>query len=220
MNELKKIKAILFDLDGTLVCNEEIQKKALIKTINSFNLNIPLSEFSKRFTEKSLIQVEEDLIKEFGSVIKVGEIRKRRKNFVINLLKKQKTHCAHYAKELLQFVSQKYPLAICSAGEKEEILLKLKNNDLLKYFKKIISAGDVERSKPYPDIYLKGARELGFKPQECLSFEDSVLGLQAAKSAGTLCFVVLNKKANKENFLMADRILESLEEAYNILKNI
>lgn len=220
MNELKRIKAILFDLDGTLVYDEEIQKKALTKTIDSFNLNISLNEFFQRFTGKNLVQIEEDLIKEFEEIIKKGEFRKRRKDFVVDLLSKQKTRCTHYAKEFLEFVSQKYPLAICSAGEKEEILLKLKNNDLLKYFKKIISAGDVERSKPYPDIYLKGAKELGFEPRECLSFEDSVLGVQAAKSAGTICFVVPNKKANKEDFSIADRILESLEEAYNILKNI
>ena len=220
MDELKKIKAILFDLDGTLVSDDELQKEAFTKTMNFFNINIPLNEYPQRFIGKSFHQIEEDLIKEFGTVIKRGDIRRKRKDIVIDLLTRQKTCCTHYAKKLVHFVSQKYPLAICSAGEKKEILLKLKNNDLLKYFKKIISAEDVKKSKPYPDIYLKGAKELGFEPQECLSFEDSVLGMQAAKSAGTICFVIPNKKENRKDFLLADRILESLEEAYYILKNI
>lgn len=220
MDGLKKIKAILFDLDGTLVSDDELQKEALIKTIDFFDLKIPLSEYPQRFIGKSLCQIEEDLIKEFGLIIKRGDVRRKRKEIIVNLLSKERTCCTHYAKELIHFLSEKYPLAICSAGEKEEILLKLKNNNLLKYFKKIVSAEDVEKSKPYPDIYIKGAKELGFEPQECLSFEDSVSGMRAAKGAGTICFVIPNKKENREDFLLADRILESLEEAYHILKNI
>ncbi|MGI6340883.1 MAG: HAD family hydrolase [Minisyncoccales bacterium] len=220
INRLKNIRAILFDLDGTLVSDEDIQVETMLKTINFFNIDMSIQEFSKRFSGKGLFQIEEDLIREFNLKIKQGDIRKKRKEIVIELLSKRKTCCTYFAKELVQFLNKRYPLAICSAGEKEEVLLKLKNNNLLKYFKKIICAEDVERSKPYPDIYIKGAKELGFIPKECLAFEDSIMGLTAAKSAGTVCFVVPDKKLKQQDFFLADRILESLEEAYNIFKNI
>lgn len=220
INRLKNIRAILFDLDGTLVSDEDVQVEAMLKTINFFNIDMSIQEFSKRFSGKGLFQIEEDLIREFNLKIKQGDIRKKRKEIVIELLSKRKTCCTYFAKELVQFLNKRYPLAICSAGEKEEVLLKLKNNNLLKYFKKIICAEDVERSKPYPDIYIKGAKELGFIPKECLAFEDSIMGLTAAKSAGTVCFVVPDKKLKQQDFFLADRILESLEEAYNIFKNI
>lgn len=220
INILKNIRAILFDLDGTLVSDEDIQVETMLKIINFFNINMSIQEFSKRFSGKGLFQIEEDLIREFNLKIKQGDIRRKRKEIVIELLSKRKTCCTYFAKELVQFLNKRYPLAICSAGEKEEVLLKLKNNNLLKYFKKIICAEDVERSKPYPDIYIKGAKELGFIPKECLAFEDSIMGLTAAKSAGTVCFVVPDKKLKQQDFFLADRILESLEEAYNIFKNI
>ena len=220
INRLKNIRAILFDLDGTLVSDEDIQVETMLKTINFFNIDMSIQEFSKRFSGKGLFQIEEDLIREFNLKIKQGDIRRKRKEIVIELLSKRKTCCTYFAKELVQFLNKRYPLAICSAGEKEEVLLKLKNNNLLKYFKKIICAEDVERSKPYPDIYIKGAKELGFIPKECLAFEDSIMGLTAAKSAGTVCFVVPDKKLKQQDFFLADRILESLEEAYNIFKNI
>ncbi len=220
INKLKNIRAILFDLDGTLVSDEDIQVETMLKTINFFNIDMSIQEFSKRFSGKGLFQIEEDLIREFNLKIKQGDIRRKRKEIVIELLSKRKTCCTYFAKELVQFLNKRYPLAICSAGEKEEVLLKLKNNNLLKYFKKIICAEDVERSKPYPDIYIKGAKELGFIPKECLAFEDSITGLTAAKSAGTVCFVVPNKKAKEQDFFLADKILKSLEEAYNIFKVI
>ena len=220
MDRLKNVKAVLFDLDGTLVSDDDLQIKAISKTIDFFNIDIPLCEYPKRFIGKSLSQIEENIIKEFNLKIEKGAIREKRKEIIVDLLSKEKTCLTYYAKDLIKFLSKKYPLAICSAGEKKEILLKLKNNNLLKYFKKIISVEDVEKSKPYPDIYIKGAKELGFDPKECLAFEDSVSGMKAAKRAGVICFVIPNKKEKREDFLPADRILESLEEAYHILKNI
>ncbi|MDD3032483.1 MAG: HAD family phosphatase [Candidatus Pacebacteria bacterium] len=217
MKKIKDIKAILFDLDGTLVTDEEAQMIAFTKTIEYFNLgHLSKEEQVKHFANKNISQIEEAVIELSDLDIKKGEVRKKRKEFLVKLLTKEHTPCTHYAKELVSFLSTKYPLAICSAGEKQEIMLKLKNNDLLKYFKIIISANDVQRLKPFPDTYIKGAQELGFEPSECLVFEDSLNGLRAAKDAGATCFVVPN--SNKKEFILADKILDSLEDAYNLFQ--
>lgn len=217
MKELKDIKAILFDLDGTLVTDEEAQMIAFTKTIKYFNLgHLSKEEQFKYFANKNISQIEEAVIKLSDLDIKKGEVRKKRKEFLIDLLTKEHTPCTHYAKELVSFLSTKYSLAICSAGEKQEIMLKLKNNDLLKYFKVIISANDVQRLKPFPDTYLKGAQELGVEIEDCLVFEDSLNGLKAAKDAGAICFVV--PSSNKKEFVLADKVLNSLEEAYNLFQ--
>ncbi len=220
IKQLKKIKGILFDLDGTLVSNDGIQEESILKTFDFFNINIPLKEFSERFTGKGLPQIEKELIKEFNLDIKEGDIREKRKEIVVKLLSEKKSKCTYFAKEIIEFLNTKYPLAICSAGEKEEVHLKLKNNDLLKYFKKVITAQDVERSKPYPDIYIKGALELGLSPKECLAFEDTVTGLVSAKEAGTICFVIPSRIDNIQDFSLADKVLKTLKDAYNILKSI
>lgn len=215
--ELKNIKAILFDLDGTLITDEEAQMLAFKKTIEYFNLeNLSKEEQIKYFAHKNIAQIEETVIELSDSKIKKGEVRRKRKEFLSNLLTKERTPCTYYAKELVSFLSTKYPLAICSAGEKQEIMLKLKNNDLLKYFKTIISANDVERLKPFPDTYIKGAKALGFKTNECLVFEDSLNGLKAAKDAGATCFVIPGPNKNKKDFVIADKILNSLKEAYDL----
>ncbi len=218
IHQLKKIKAVLFDLDGTLVENGSIQKDATRQTLDFFGINITMNEFTQKYSNKEYIQVEKELIEDFRLNAKQGDITNKRKEIVLRLLSTRETKCTYFAKELLQYLYKKYPLAICSAGEREEVYLKLKNNNLLKYFKKIVSAGDVEKSKPHPDIYLKGAFDLGFKTEKCLAFEDTTMGVLAAKRAGTLCFAVPSK--GEKDFSLADKVLDSLKDAYDILKSI
>lgn len=220
MKNLKNIKAILFDLDGTLVHDKEAQEQAFKKTLESFNLHIPSEEYPQRFLNKNILQIEEDLIKEFDLKIKKGAFREKRKELISELLSKETTSCSHYAKELLEFLSRRYPLAICSSGERQEVFAKLECNNLLKYFQRIVSAEDVQNLKPYPDVYLKGAQELGVKIEDCLAFEDSLPGVQAAKTAGALCFAIPSQNQKKQDFALADKVLKSLEEGYSLFQKI
>ncbi|TFG61737.1 MAG: HAD family hydrolase, partial [Spirochaetales bacterium] len=53
----------------------------------------------------------------------------------------------------------------------------------------IVSAEDVERGKPHPDLFLRAAAELGADPAHCVVVEDSPVGLEAARAAGMMCFM-------------------------------
>jgi len=107
IKQLKKIKGILFDLDGTLVSNDGIQEESILKTFDFFNINIPLEEFPKRFTGKGLPQIERELIKEFDLDIKEGGIREKRKEIIVKLLSEKKTKCTYFAKEIIEFLKHK-----------------------------------------------------------------------------------------------------------------
>jgi len=124
-----------------------------------------------------------------------------------------------FAKEAVEFfVSNQFKVALCSGGDKEEIMVKLEKNDFVKYFSIIVAGSDVERSKPYPDIYLLAIEKLGLKADECLAFEDTQYGLQAAYLAGTHCFAVPNEYSEKQDFSKADKVLSSLKDAMNFFK--
>ena len=71
---------------------------------------------------------------------------------------------------------------------------------------------DVERKKPFPDIYLKASEMTGLKPGECLVVEDAVSGVKAAKSAGCRCLAVTTSFA-REALHEADWICNSLSDA-------
>jgi beta-phosphoglucomutase-like phosphatase (HAD superfamily) len=75
-------------------------------------------------------------------------------------------------------------IGLATNGEPANVDLVLNGANIRKYFKAIVSGHDVERPKPYPDIYLKAAGMLGLKPENCIVFEDSLTGIEAARAAG------------------------------------
>ena len=84
-------------------------------------------------------------------------------------------------------------------------------HNLRDYFSSIMTACDVQKGKPAPDIYLAVAKELGVDPGRCLVFEDIIPGIQAGKNAGMeVCAVedVYSAHVREEKKLLADYYLE------------
>lgn len=82
------------------------------------------------------------------------------------------------------------PMAIASGGYREIVITTLRALDLEHYFDVIVGAEDVARGKPHPDPFLEAARRLHVEPADCLVFEDSPLGMEAAQRAGMLAVLV------------------------------
>ncbi|AYV49728.1 phosphatase [Caulobacter flavus] len=76
------------------------------------------------------------------------------------------------------------PMAVASSGPSDFVRLSLKSLGLDALFDAIVTVEDVAAAKPAPDLFLEAARRLGVAPDDCLVFEDSIQGLQAAKAAG------------------------------------
>ena len=81
------------------------------------------------------------------------------------------------------------------------------------FFDTIVSGDDAKRRKPHPDLYLLAIEKLGMTPSECISIEDSGVGIRAAKSAGCNKNIGLITPYNSEDELGgADKIIYSLED--------
>lgn len=104
-----------------------------------------------------------------------------------------------------------YPLALASGSPPEGIQLALGAAGIADCFNVIISSESVARGKPHPDVFLKAAELLGAKPAECVVFEDSLVGVMAAKAAGMYCFAVPSG-AHDEIRAIATRVFPSLAE--------
>ncbi len=131
--------------------------------------------------------------------------------------------CNHVAifpgvKNLIASVAASLPLAVASGALRQEIETILKGSGLLTYFKAIVSAEDVERGKPEPEIFLKAltalnAQHMGspIAPADCLVIEDSKEGIRGARQAGMKCLAVTNSHP-AELLREANAIVSSLEE--------
>jgi HAD superfamily hydrolase (TIGR01509 family) len=104
-------------------------------------------------------------------------------------------------------------LAITSSSVRssiEAILLRLGLRDA---FSVIVDGSQVTHGKPDPEAYLVTARQLGVPPEECLVFEDSHVGVVAAKRAGMECIAVRNPKAkSRQDLSAADLVVDSIRE--------
>ena len=81
-------------------------------------------------------------------------------------------------------------MAVASSNDRALIEAVLESHGIRGFFSNIVTACEVNRGKPAPDVYLKAAQKLGVKPEECLVFEDIVAGIMAGKNAGmSVCAV-------------------------------
>jgi len=78
----------------------------------------------------------------------------------------------------------KIPLAVASGGKSEVVLKTLSALGILQKFDALVVAEDYARGKPFPDPFLLAAKRLGLQPHQCLVFEDTQTGIDAAKAAG------------------------------------
>jgi beta-phosphoglucomutase family hydrolase len=85
---------------------------------------------------------------------------------------------------LVKEFAGKLPMAVATGGTQAICRKTLSSLGLLDYFQHIVTADDVKRGKPAPDIFLESARRLGVPPESCYAFEDGDLGIQSARDAG------------------------------------
>lgn len=113
--------------------------------------------------------------------------------------------------EFLDGPARRYPKAVASSSRHDLIDSHLAQVGIIGRFATRVSAHDVARGKPAPDIFLEAARRLGAEPRSCVVFEDSVYGVAGAKAAGMRAVAVLNTLTRGLDFSAADRVIERLD---------
>jgi HAD superfamily hydrolase (TIGR01509 family) len=96
------------------------------------------------------------------------------------------------AREAVERLAARWPLAIASSSNREIIDLVLEAGELARYFKATVSSEEVGAGKPAPDVYLEAARRLEADPGDCAAIEDSHNGIRSAKAAGMRVIAIPN----------------------------
>lgn len=212
------IRGVLFDMDGVLVDSEEYICKAAIGMFSELGINAKPEDFlpfvgmgENRYiggvAEKYNLRVDINEVK-----ARTYEIYERITRGILNPL----PGAIDFVKRCRE---SGFRLALATSADRAKMEINLREIGLsVKDFDAAVNGLEVERKKPFPDIYIAAADKIGLKPAECLVVEDAVSGVKAAKAAGCRCLAVTTS-FSKEKLYEADWICESLadvpEEALN-----
>jgi len=207
----KSVKGVIFDLDGTLLDTEKYQWRGWLVAMEEMGVRLVPEDYLL-YAGRSGKMIDEELIRRFGLSVSIGSILARKKELLMRWFGEEELIVYPFAEEAICHCRDNgYGIALCSGGDIEEVALKLERSGLGKYFEVVVSGSDVERNKPFPDIYMRTLSLMGMTPDNCLAVEDTQYGLQAAKDAGLRCFAVPHELSRGQDFSRADRVLDSLE---------
>jgi HAD superfamily hydrolase (TIGR01509 family) len=212
-----KYKAIIFDMDGTIVDTEHIWASATKDLIASKGVLVTPEleqELSKKLRGLAMFKSCE-IIKDMINV----------KDSVEDLIsEKSRLACLMYKANKLKFIEgfenfhneiTNLNLKTGIATNADDLTLELTKQalNLEKFFGNhiynITHVGN--KHKPNPDLYLHAAKQLNLKPSECLAIEDSHHGIKAAKNAGMFC-IGINTAQNKDLLKESDLIIDKYSE--------
>lgn len=183
------IKAVFFDLDGTITDTEKYYQATWPAAFAAFGYEISQDRVLELRSLTGCFARER--VKEwFGEECSYDAVRAYRKPLTDELFEKNDIPLKPGAVELLsRLEEQKIPAVLVTAQNRERAEKNLEKAGLIRYFRRIIGAENVKYGKPAPDVYLYACREFGLEPENVLVVEDSPNGVKSAYGAG--CRVVM-----------------------------
>ncbi|WP_299120244.1 beta-phosphoglucomutase [uncultured Winogradskyella sp.] len=188
-------KGFIFDLDGVIVDTAKYHFLAWQRLAKSLDID---------FTEEENEQLKGvSRVKSLEKILSWGNKTISQEKFIELMGKKNEEYLSYIAEmdsnEILpdvprvlnSLIKKQQPISLGSASKNARVILERVN--LKKYFDAIVDGNDVSKAKPDPEVFLIAAKLLGMKPEQCIVFEDSVAGVEAANVANMISIGIGSK---------------------------
>lgn len=177
----RSFRAYLFDCDGTIVDSMPLHYIAWKKALAEWNCAFEEQLFYA-WGGRPVTEIIAALNQRDGLNMPVDAVARRKEDLYFELLPQIQA-----IPEVVEHIEAKHghiPLAVVSGSRRDSVLGSLTALHLIDKFDVLVCAEDYARGKPSPDCFLVAAERLGVPPEDCLVFEDTDLGIEAATAAG------------------------------------
>ncbi len=218
--DAKKIKALCFDVDGTLSDTDDLYTQKVKRFFPRFLFKDP-DYSARRFVMwmeapgNVLLGLADTLNLDDEMVAVINWLSLHRKQ------SSKKFLLVPGVDELLKQLHGRYPMSVVSARDEHGTMTFLEQYDLVKYFDVIVTGLSAPHTKPYPDPILLAAKKMNVSPENCLMIGDTTVDIRAGKSAGAQTVGVLCGFGEEPELkkMGADLILKDTPSLLEILMN-
>lgn len=183
-----RFQAYLFDCDGTIADSMPLHYIAWRQALSEQGCDFPEDLFYN-WGGMPVHEIISTLNRRHGINMPVEAVAVRKENLYYEYLPRLTA-----VPEVLEVINANHgslPFAVVSGSTRESVTASLQSLSLLDKFDTLVCAGDYQQSKPHPEAFLLAAERLSVPPENCLVFEDTSMGIEAATAAGMASVKVL-----------------------------
>ncbi|HOD87480.1 MAG: 2-deoxyglucose-6-phosphate phosphatase [Bacteroidetes bacterium ADurb.Bin028] len=216
---LDNFQAVIFDMDGILIDSEPLWRQASMEIFTSLGVEMNEELLNKTSALSSLDFCKVWYSHQPWEGMSFEEIDKEMEKRVLQIIEEKDVTIPDVKQTIDFFYNHGFKIALASNSSLYYVNRVLKKLNVEKYFSIVASAEQVENAKPAPDLYLHVANELKVKPEKCIVFEDSIVGITAAKAANMFVITLpAQEDFSKHEFDIADKKIKSFSQLLKELK--
>jgi beta-phosphoglucomutase len=203
--------AVVFDMNGVIIDDERIHQASWRQYCQKHGFHLTEEDFTHNVFGRTEKDTFEYL---YGRTITSGELEafsNERVDTAIALFKPQIKLADGLKKLLVELSDLSIPLAIATSSRRRYFRFIMEALDIGKFFKGAVTAEDIVKGKPDPEVYLKAAQLLGVPPQNCEAVEDTLSGIKSARAAG-MQVTALASTHSADELQVADRVIGTFKD--------
>ena len=192
---MTELKAIIFDVDGTMVPNTPYHQQAFLELAKRHGISLTAQEYMERFHARTNNVILREMFGQHLTDEELLQLAYEKESLYREIYSSWLAEVDGLTALVDDLVRSGIYCCAASNGPRENVAMVINLLGLQNKFKFALSYEDVARGKPAPDLFLTAATRLKVLPEECLVFEDSTAGFQAATAAKMSYVAISTEKA-------------------------
>ena len=177
-------RAVIFDMDGTLIDNMAFHNQAWVTLARKLGLTLTAEDFQTNYAGRKNEEILPALLGRPLSHEELSRLAEEKESHYRTLYRPHLKLLPGAEAFITRLREARLPIAVATAAPHGNRELVLDGLGIRALFTRVVGAEEVTRGKPAPDIFLAAAKALGVEPSACLAFEDAILGVISARDAG------------------------------------